>query len=80
MSGQPQDGLTLAIQKATQGPALDAIAARPTDEYIRNSLLEPGKDMAKGFEHLEIWPLPLMGDSRSPQELADVEAFMRTLK
>jgi putative membrane-bound dehydrogenase-like protein len=67
-------------QGSTVGPALDGIAARQTDEYIRDSLLEPSKDMAKGFEQLEISPMPPMGDIFSPQELADVEAFMKTLK
>ncbi len=80
MSGQLWDGLILAIQKATQGPALDASAARQADENFRDSLLEPSKQIAKGFEQLEVSPLPAMGDSFSPPELADIEAFMRTLK
>lgn len=67
-------------QGSTVGPALDGIAGRQNDDYIRQSLLEPSRQMAKGFEQLEISPMPPMGDIFSPQELADVEAFVKTLK
>jgi mono/diheme cytochrome c family protein len=67
-------------QGSTAGPALDGIAARQTPEYIRQSLLEPSKVLAKGYEQLEMSPMPPMADIFSPQELADVEAFVKTLK
>ncbi len=67
-------------QGSTVGPALDGIAARQTPDYIRQSLLEPSKVLAKGFEQLEMSPMPPMADIFSPQELADVEAFVKTLK
>ncbi len=67
-------------QGSTVGPALDGIAARQTSEYIRQSLLEPSKVLAKGYEQLEMSPMPPMADIFSPQELADVEAFVKTLK
>ena len=36
--------------------------------------------LAKGFEQLNISPMPPMGDIFSPQELADIQAFVLTLK
>ena len=71
---------SLKGQGSTVGPALDGIASRATKEYIRESLLEPSKVLAKGFEQQKISPMPPMGDIFSPQELADIEAFVRTLK
>jgi mono/diheme cytochrome c family protein len=62
------------------GPALDGIASRGTPAYIRESLLEPSKVIAKGFEHFKVSPMPPMGDIFSPQEIADIEAFLQTLK
>jgi putative membrane-bound dehydrogenase-like protein len=65
---------------STVGPALDGIATRATAAYIRESLLEPSKALAKGFEQYKISPMPPMGDIFSPQELADIQAFVLTLK
>jgi len=65
---------------STVGPALDGIATRSTAAYIRESLLEPSKALAKGFEQYKISPMPPMGDIFSPQELADIQAFVLTLK
>ena len=67
-------------QGSAVGPALDGIATRVTAEYIRESLLEPSKVLAKGYEQQKISPMPPMADIFSPQELADIEAFLRTLK
>ena len=44
------------------------------------SLLEPSKVLAKGYETLTMSPMPPMGDIFSPQELADIEAYVLTLK
>lgn len=67
-------------QGSTVGPALDGIATRATPAYIRESLIEPSKAIAKGFEQFKISPMPPMGDIFSPQELSDLEAFLQTLK
>jgi mono/diheme cytochrome c family protein len=67
-------------QGSTVGPALDGIATRGTPEYIRESLLEPSKVLAKGYEASGLSPMPPMGDIFSAQELADVQAFLQTLK
>jgi cytochrome c551/c552 len=67
-------------QGSTVGPALDGIASRATPAHIRESLLEPSKVIAKGFEQFTISPMPPMGDIFSPQELSDIEAFLQTLK
>lgn len=62
------------------GPALDGIATRATPAYINESLLEPNKVLAKGYEQLGVSPMPPMGLILKPQELADVKAFLQTLK
>ena len=67
-------------QGSTVGPALDGIATRGTAAYIRESLLEPSKVMAKGFEGTGLSPMPPMSDIFNAQELADVQAFLQTLK
>ncbi len=67
-------------QGSTVGPALDGIATRGTPEYIRESLLEPSKVLAKGFEALEMSPMPPMGDLFNEQELADIQVYLQTLK
>lgn len=65
---------------STVGPPLDGIATRGTPAYIRESLLEPSKVLAKGYEQYKISPMPPMGDIFSPQELEDIQAFVLTLK
>ena len=62
------------------GPALDGIATRATPAYIQESLLEPNKVLAKGFEQLGVSPMPPMGLILKPQEIEDVKAFLQTLK
>lgn len=62
------------------GPALDGIATRATPAYVSESLLEPNKVLAKGFEKLGVSPMPPMGLILKPQELEDVKAFLATLK
>ena len=62
------------------GPALDGIAMRATPAYIQESLLEPNKVLAKGFEQLGVSPMPPMGLILKPQEIEDVKAFLQTLK
>jgi len=62
------------------GPALDKIASRSSAAAIRESLLEPSKVMAKGYEHYLVSPMPPMADIFSPQELSDIEAYLQTLK
>ena len=67
-------------QGSTVGPALDGLAARTTPAYIRESLLEPSKVLAKGYEHYGVSPMPPMGDIFSPQEISDLEAYLQTLR
>ncbi|NBV48806.1 MAG: glycosyl hydrolase, partial [Verrucomicrobia bacterium] len=62
------------------GPALDGIASRATPAYIHESLTEPNKVLAKGYEKMGISPMPPMGLILKPQELEDVKAYLQTLK
>ena len=62
------------------GPALDGIATRKDASYIRESLLEPNKVLAAGYEALGNSPMPPMGEIFNNQELADIQAFLQTLK
>ncbi|WP_038158786.1 PVC-type heme-binding CxxCH protein [Verrucomicrobium sp. BvORR106] len=71
---------TLRGQGSTVGPALDRVASRFPAAYINESLLEPGKVLAKGFEALGASPMPPLGLVLKPQELEDVKAFLMTLK
>ena len=67
-------------QGSTVGPALDGLASRATPEVIKESLLEPNKVLAKGYEALGASPMPPMGLVLKPQELEDVKAYLQTLK
>ena len=67
-------------QGSTVGPALDGIATRKDAAYIKQSLLEPNAVLAQGFETLKISPMPPMSDIFSPQEIADIIAYVATLK
>ncbi len=61
------------------GPALDGIATRKKEDYILESLVDPGATIAEGFQ-AEVSPMPPMGVLLKPQELADVMAYLMTLK
>ena len=61
------------------GPALDTIATRKQEDYILQSLVDPGATIAEGFQG-KVSPMPPMGVLLKPQELADVMAYILTLK
>jgi putative heme-binding domain-containing protein len=67
-------------QGSTVGPALDGLASRFPAAYIRESLLEPSKVIAKGYEQYQVSPMPPMASIFSPQEISDIEAYLQTLK
>ncbi len=67
-------------QGSTVGPPLDGVAGRKDEAYITESLVNPNAKLAEGFEKLGISPMPPMGLILKPQELADVKAFILTLK
>ncbi|MBI5690863.1 MAG: c-type cytochrome [Verrucomicrobia bacterium] len=71
---------TVKGQGSTVGPPLDGIATRASPASIRESLLEPSKVIAKGYEHFQVSPMPPMDSIFSAQQLLDIEAFLQTLK
>ena len=62
------------------GPILDGIAVRASKDYIVESLVDPNAKLAKGFENLTISPMPPLGVLLKEQELADILAYLDTLK
>jgi putative membrane-bound dehydrogenase-like protein len=71
---------TVRGQGSTVGPVLDGIATRKDAKYIEESLLEPNKALAEGFQQLGVSPMPPMGLVLKKQELEDIKAFLQTLK
>ena len=61
------------------GPALDTIASRKQEDYILQSLVDPGATIAEGYVG-KVSPMPPMGVLLKPQELADIMAYLLTLK
>ena len=62
------------------GPILDGIAVRADKAYITESLMDPNARFAKGFESLAISPMPPLGVLLKEQEVADIRAYLDTLK
>ena len=62
------------------GPALDGIASRKEREYLYQSLVNPTAQLAEGFDKLGASPMPPMNILLNDQEIADVMAFLLTLK
>jgi putative membrane-bound dehydrogenase-like protein len=61
------------------GPILDGIAVRSDKAYILESLMDPNAKFAKGYENLEISPMPPLGVLLKEQDLADILAYLGTL-
>ena len=62
------------------GPILDGIAVRADKAHIMESLMDPNAKLAKGFESLTISPMPPLGVLLKEQEVADILAYLDTLK
>ena len=62
------------------GPALDGIASRKDRPYLYESLVNPTATLAEGFDKLGASPMPPMNLLLNEQELADVMAYLMTLK
>ena len=62
------------------GPAMDGIASRKDRAYIYESLINPTAQLAEGFDKLGASPMPPMNILLDEQELADVMAYLMTLK
>ncbi len=71
---------TVGGKGGTVGPILDGIAVRGDQDYILESLMEPNAKFAKGYENLTISPMPPLGILLKEQELADILAFLQTLR
>ena len=61
------------------GPPLDGIASRKEKDYLMESLINPQAVMAEGWA-VEVSPMPPMGVLLKEQELADIMAYLMTLK
>ena len=61
------------------GPALDTIATRKQEDYILQSLIDPGATVAEGYVG-KVSPMPPMALLLKPQELPDVMAYIITDK
>ena len=68
------------MTKAAPPARLDRVAARVTPVYLHESLLETSKVIAKGFERYKVSPMPPQADIFKPQELADLEAYLLSLR
>ena len=62
------------------GPALDGLASRKERDYVYRSLVNPSAELAEGFDQLGASPMPPMNILLNDQEIADVMAFLMTLK
>ena len=62
------------------GPALDGLASRKERDYVYRSLVNPSAELAEGFDKLGASPMPPMNILLNDQEIADVMAFLMTLK
>ena len=71
---------TVAGKGGSEGPILDGIAVRSDKDYILESLTDPNAKFAKGYENLTISPMPPLGVLLKEQELADILAYLQTLK
>ena len=60
------------------GPALDGIAARKQRDYLLEALVKPNATIAEGYQST-VSPMPPMNILLTPQELADVLAYLLTL-
>ncbi len=61
------------------GPALDGIASRKDEAYIVESLMEPNARIAEGY-NLPVSPMPPAGLILKEQEIADLKAYLMTLR
>ncbi len=61
------------------GPALDGIAERKAEDYLRQSLVDPNATIAENYP-APVSPMPPMNLLMSEQEIEDVLAYLMTLK
>jgi mono/diheme cytochrome c family protein len=62
------------------GPALDGIASRKDRDYLHRALINPTAELAEGFDKLGASPMPPMNILLNEQQMADVMAYLMTLK
>jgi putative membrane-bound dehydrogenase-like protein len=62
------------------GPPLDGIASLRDSDYLMEALIAPSASLAEGFDDVPVSAMPSMDLILKPQEIADVHAFLNTLK
>jgi putative membrane-bound dehydrogenase-like protein len=67
-------------QGSAVGPPMDGVGTRLAADALRRSMLEPNAELAKGYEYLQVSPMPPMGLVLQAQEIEDVLAFLGSLK
>jgi putative membrane-bound dehydrogenase-like protein len=65
---------------STVGPPLDGIASLRNSDYLMEALIAPSASLAEGFDEVPVSAMPPMDLILKPQEIADVHAFLNTLK
>ena len=62
------------------GPVLDGVATRKDRDYLYRALTNPAAELAEGFDKLGSSPMLPMNIILNDQEIADVMAYLLTLK
>jgi cytochrome c oxidase subunit II len=74
--GTAKIGPTLKGIYGSTVPLADGTNVKADDEYLRESIVEPNEQVVKGFQPI----MPPFKGTLKPEEIADVIAYLKTLK